>query len=57
MTLGEELDTLLENASTEQKARFENIYRETRENPLLPHDNAKNDRFWALIIFRRELRS
>lgn len=55
MTLGEELDLLIKNASKTQLERFEVILQETRESFIISHDKPENDRFWALIRFRTEL--
>lgn len=55
ITLGEELDLLIKNASKAQLERFETILQETKGSIILPHDNPENDRFWALIRFRTEL--
>lgn len=57
MTLGEELDSLLSNATQIQKDRFEEILKDTQDSDLLPHSNPENDRFWSLILWRKELRA
>ena len=56
MTLGEELDGLLNSATQIQKDRFKQILEETQGNELLPHANPEDDRFWSLILWRKELR-
>lgn len=56
MTLGEELDKLLENATDEQLSQFENILREVKEWDLPSSNKSENDKFWTSILFRKKLK-